>query len=122
MIEVSGEVSLEPGKRHRPRPKMRTAIPYARRSVVDPRTAPDDVWNLGKEVVETLSTLIHAHRNFDTASDETVLRQVAVRIPPTASDAVAVSCGEGVDASIEHRQMLPEAFVIFDRRERHGLR
>jgi hypothetical protein len=82
--------------------------------IVDPRTAPDDVRNIWKEVVEAVAALIYVHRDVDAANDWAVLDKSAVRISPMMLHSVAMARSESGQRSVESGEVFSEAVVIFD--------
>ena len=69
-------------------------------TVIDPRTTPDDVRNVWKEVVKVLAALIHIRRDVNAANYWALLCDTLVRIAPTADNSVFVCGSEGLQRSV----------------------
>jgi len=70
------------------------------RTVIDPRTTPDEVRNVWKELVKAFAPLIHIHRDVNAANYWALLCDTSVRIAPTADNSVFVCGSEGLQRSV----------------------
>jgi hypothetical protein len=84
--------------------------------IVNPCRAKNVVRNLGKEVIEAFAVAVCLHRDLDASQNETLLRDVTVRVAPTrrmSMDRIAVTSSKSRQLSVNFGEVLPETFVIF---------
>ncbi len=123
VVEIEGQSGKEQRERNLSGVKECAVPTLVMLVVIDPRSAEDGVWNLGKEVVKTLAIRLLGHRDVNTATDEPLLSDAAVRIAPAGKrrvNGVAVCGGEDRQRSIYCEEMLAETFIVLLSVQWHG--
>lgn len=115
MAKVSRQCLDECGKGNLPSLYVRATEAALSNVIVDPRTTPDNVRNVWKEVIEALSALIDVHRNLNGAKYDARLSKPPVRVAAMTHHSVAVAHSESREARVERGQMLTEPLIVFDR-------